>query len=249
MLLQSIDLLRKAGAEVVMAPDLLPVSFLDAEKAVNTGPYRRDGASQWLAAYGPAEYTSIDAYKSATGHSLPPVFTGVSGSLDDLVDAAAAPAPATPPPAAGARRGADRNRNLPPQRVLHDDPDAQKNYFGPRDAMLQQYTDALNRFHLDGLVYPTAQMPPPDETMPQDGRLSGGPHSETGWVNKIGVPAIALPAGYYPTGLPFGLEISARPWRDGDLLGWAYGWEQSTKLRRPPVLVDSGLTTAGPYKQ
>ena len=246
MLLQSIDLLRKAGAEVVMDPDLLPLSFLDAEKLVNTGPYRRDGAAQWLAAYGPAEYKSADEYKSATGHSLPPVFTGVNGSLDDLVDAAAAP---IPPPAEGARRGADRNRNLPPQVVLRDDPDAQKNYFGPRDAMLRQYVEALDRFHLDGLVYPTAQMPPPDETVPQDGRLSGGPHSETGWVNKIGVPAIALPAGYYPTGLPFGLEISARPWRDCDLLGWAYGWEQSTRLRRPPVLVEGGLTTAGPYKQ
>ncbi len=249
MLLQCVDLLRKAGAEVVITPDLLPVSFLDAENAVNTGPYRRDGAMQWLAAYGPAEYTSFDAYKAATGHSLPPVFTGVSGSLDDLVDAAAPPAEPPPSPAPGARRGAERNRNLPPQRVLHDDPDANKNYFGPRDAMLQQYVDALDRFHLEGLVYPTAQMPPPDETVQQDGRLSGGPHSETGWVNKIGVPAIALPAGYYPNGLPFGLEISARPWRDGDLLGWAYGWEQSTRLRHSPVLVEGGLTTAGPYKQ
>ena len=115
--------------------------------------------------------------------------------------------------------------------------------------MLRQYLDALDRFHLDGLLYPTAQMPPPDETMPQDGKLSGGPHSETGWVNKIGVPAIALPAGFYPTGLPFGLELSARPWRDGDLLGWAYGFEQATKLRRPPTLVEGGLTTAGPYRQ
>ncbi|MGI4757556.1 MAG: amidase, partial [Janthinobacterium lividum] len=250
MLMQTIDLLRKAGAEVVIDDNLLPLPFLDAERKVNTGPYRRDGAAQWLAGYGPAEYKSAAEYKAATGRSLPPVFTGVSGSLDDLVDAAAAPVVAPPAPVTeGAPRGANRNRNLPPQVVLKDDPQAQTNYFGPRDAMLQQYVDALDRFHLDGLVYPTAQMPPPDETEPQDGRLSGGPHSETGWVNKIGVPAIALPAGYYPTGLPFGLEISARPWRDGDLLGWAYGWEQATKLRRPPVLVESGLTTAGPYKQ
>ena len=249
MLMLSIDQLRKAGAEVVIDDNLLPLSFLDAEKKVNTGPYRRDGAAQWLAAYGPAEYKSAAEYKAATGRNLPPVFTGVSGSLDDLVDAAAAPPAATPPATDGAPRGANRTRNLPPQLVLKDDPKAQETYFGPRDAMLRQYVDALDRYHLDGLVYPTAQMPPPDETMPQDGRLSGGPHSETGWVNKIGVPAIALPAGYYPTGLPFGLEISARPWRDGDLLGWAYSWEQSTKLRHPPVLVEGGLTTAGPYKQ
>jgi amidase len=250
MLLLTIDLVRKAGAEVVIDDDLLPLSFLDAEKKVDTGPYRRDGAMQWLGSYGPSEYKDDVQYKAATGHSLPPVFTGVSGSLDDLVDASAGTPRSTPSaPPAGAARGSDRYRHQPAQAVLKEDPNAQKNYFGPREAMLQQYIEALDRFHLDGLIYPTAQMPPPDETMPQDGRLSGGPHSETGWVNKIGVPAIALPAGYYPNGLPFGLEISARPWRDGDLLGWAYGFEQATKLRRPPVLVESGLTTAGPYKQ
>jgi Asp-tRNA(Asn)/Glu-tRNA(Gln) amidotransferase A subunit family amidase len=138
---------------------------------------------------------------------------------------------------------------MPPQAVLKNDPDAQTRYFGPREAMLAQYTEALDRFHLDGLIYPSAQMPPPDETMPQDGKISGGPHSETGWVNNIGVPAITVPAGFYPNGMPFGLEFSARPWRDGDLLGWAYSFEQATRLRRPPVLVESGLTTAGPYRQ
>ena len=249
MLMLTIELMRKAGAEVVIDDTLLPVSFLDAEGKVNTGPYRRDGAMQWLGSFGPAEYKNDAQYRQATGRSLPPVFTGVSGSLDDLVDAAAAPPAAPPTPPAGAARGADRYRNQPAQVVLKDDPNAQRNYFGPREAMLRQYLEAMDRFHLDGLVYPSAQMPPPDETMPQDGKLSGGPHSETGWVNKIGVPAISLPAGYYPNGMPFGLEISARSWRDGDLLGWAYGFEQATKLRRPPVLVEGGLTTAGPYKQ
>ena len=33
-------------------------------------------------------------------------------------------------------------------------------------------------------------MPPPDETMPQDGALSGGPHSATSWINMLGAPAI-----------------------------------------------------------
>ena len=245
MLMQTIDAVRRAGAEVVIEDDLLPLSFLEAEAKVDTGPYRRDGAMQWLRSYGPAEYKDGAQFKAATGRSLPPVFTGVDGSLDDLVDAAATSAPV----GGGARRGADRFRNQPAQALLRDDPEARRRYFGPREAMLQQYINALDRFHLDGLLYPTAQMPPPDETMPQDGKLSGGPHSETGWVNKIGVPAIALPAGFYPNGLPFGLELSARPWHDGDLLGWAYSFEQATRLRRPPVLVENGLTTAGPYRQ
>ncbi len=251
MLLKAIEAVREAGAEVVLDDALLPDNFLAAERKVDTGPYRRDGAMQWLGAFGPAAYHAEAAYKRATGKSLPPVFTGVPGSLDDLVEATSGPStsPIHHGSAGGAAHGAQRWKDLPPQRALKGDPEAEKNYFGPRDAMLAQYTEALNRFHLDGLLYPSAQMPPPDETMPQDGKLSGGPHSETGWVNKIGVPAITVPGGFYSNGLPFGLEISARPWRDGDLLGWAYAFEQATKLRRPPVLVEGGLTTMGPYVQ
>ena len=106
---------------------------------------------------------------------------------------------------------------------------------------MKPITQTLNLLHLDGFVYPAAQMPPPDETMPQDGQISGGPHSDTSWVNMIGVPAVVVPGGFYPDGLPFGLEISARPWKDGDLLGWAYAYEQATRHRRPPILVEEGL--------
>lgn len=82
-------------------------------------------------------------------------------------------------------------------------------------------------------------MPPNDELVGlPDGIRSSGPHSNTGWVNNIGVPAIAVPAGFYDNGLPFGLELSARRWRDGDLLGWSYAYEQATKLRKPPVLIE-----------
>jgi Asp-tRNA(Asn)/Glu-tRNA(Gln) amidotransferase A subunit family amidase len=29
-----------------------------------------------------------------------------------------------------------------------------------------------------------------------------------------------------PRGLPFGLELSAHPWKDGDLLSWAYAYDR-----------------------
>lgn len=268
MLMQAADAMRAAGAEVVIADTLLPDSFLNAERRVDTGPYRRDGAMQWLGAFGPAQYHDGAEYKAATGRPLPPVFTGEAPSLEALAAGASAmdaQAPAHSPNAGRTRaghvahagshahgsapHGAQRWKNLPAQVALKEDPHAETNYFGPVRAMLAQYTEALAQFHLDGLIYPSAQMPPPDETMPQDGRISGGPHSETGWVNKIGVPAIVLPAGFYPNGLPFGLEISARPWRDGDLLGWAYAFEQATKLRKSPVLVEEGLLPQRPYPQ
>jgi Asp-tRNA(Asn)/Glu-tRNA(Gln) amidotransferase A subunit family amidase len=127
------------------------------------------------------------------------------------------------------------------QVALKTDPNADANFFQPRQKALAAYNEPFERLHLDGLVYPAAQMPPPDETMPQDGRISGGPHSNTGWVNSIGIPAVVVVGGFYPGGLPFGLEISARQWKDGDLLGWAFAYEQATHYRRPPVPVDRGL--------
>ncbi len=226
MLMQAVEAMRAAGAEVVIDDALLPVGFLDGGRKSLTRPYTKDGADRWLAEFGPAEYRTGEQFTAATGKPWPVVFTGGR-------PAGAAVAPdgtvvGKVPPA-------------PPQVRLADDPEAEARFFGPRKASLAEYMEALDKFHLDGLIYPSAQMPPPDETMSQNGALSTGPHSATGWVNRIGIPAVVVPAGFYPSGLPFGLEISARPWRDGDLLGWAYAYEQATKARRPPVLVERGL--------
>jgi amidase len=218
MLMRSLYQLRAAGAEVVLDDALLPQSFIDQTRKVNALPYRKDGADQWLAEFGPAEYRTGDQFTAATGIDMPAALVGTLASTGALV--------ATSTPA--------------PQARLRDDPQAEANYFAPQRAALAQYVDALEHFHLDGFVYPSAQMPPPDETMTQDGALSSGPHSETGFINRIGAPAVVIPGGFYPDGLPFGLEFSARPWKDGDLLGWAYAFEQSTHARRPPVLIESG---------
>jgi amidase len=222
LLMKAIDQLRAAGAEIVIDDTLLPDSFAQDIRKITTTAYRPDGTNGWLATFGPAQYRSAADYEKTIGSPLPATLTGVPNPN----------APANPN---------QPQRPPTPQVALKGDPSADANYFAPQRAALAEYTAALDRLHLDGLVYPSAQMPPPDETMPQNGSLSSGPHSNTGWVNRIGVPAVVVPAGFYDSGLPFGLELSARPWRDGDLLGWAYAYEQATKLRRPPVLVESGL--------
>lgn len=219
MLMQAIDQLRAAGAEVVVDDTFMTDAFAQAVRKISTRAYRRDGTNQWLHEFGPAEYQSVEAYEKAIGSPLPATITGI-----------------TPPGAA-----VDARRPPTPQVILKDDPKADETYFAPRQAALALFLAELDRLHLDGVVYPSAQMPPPDETMPQNGQLSSGPHSSTGWNNNIGVPAVVVPAGFYPGGLPFGLELSTRPWHDGDLLGWAYAYEQATHLRRPPVLVEQGL--------
>lgn len=126
-----------------------------------------------------------------------------------------------------------------PVRDLGSDPSAEENFFGPQRRALAAYQSALERFRLDGFVYPALQMPPNDETVPQPGGgQSEGPHTRTGWTNTIGVPAVVVPGGFYSNGIPFGLEFSTRPWKDGDLLGWAFAYEQATQFRKPPVLTD-----------
>jgi Asp-tRNA(Asn)/Glu-tRNA(Gln) amidotransferase A subunit family amidase len=118
---------------------------------------------------------------------------------------------------------------------FQSDPDRDANFFTPQAKALAAYEEAFSRFRLDGLIYPAMQTASNDETKRETAAI-GGPHSDTGWANVIGVPAIVVPAGVYANGLPFGVEFSARPWQDVELLGWAYAYEQATKIRRPPQL-------------
>ncbi|MFA5910026.1 MAG: amidase [Vicinamibacterales bacterium] len=222
--MKAVEALRAAGAEVVLDESILPVGFAKAASRVATYAYMEDGTNRFLAAFGPASYHSAAEYLKAVGA---PLFTSSIGTEDGF-------------------------RNMGgvriTQRPLDGDRDAERLYHGPRRAMLSAYLEPLDRLKLDGYVYPAIQMPPPDETMPQDGGVSGGPHSNTSWVNMIGVPAVVVPAGFYASGLPFGLEFSARPWTDGDLLAIAYAWEQATRLRRPPTLVEQGLLPVTPAR-
>jgi Asp-tRNA(Asn)/Glu-tRNA(Gln) amidotransferase A subunit family amidase len=218
--MNALDGLRAAGASVIFDDSILPDSFAAIVARASTFSYAREGTEKFLAEYGPAQYRSVEDYQRAVGYPLPAIIIG------------------------GVDESTRKDRPLVIQATLEGDPRAKVNFLGPRQSALEEYQQTLDRLHLDGFVYPAIQMPPPDETMPQDGKVSEGPHSITGWVNVIGVPAIVVPGGFYRNGLPFGLELSARPWKDGDLLGWAYAYEQATRHRRPPVLVEKGLLSS-----
>jgi amidase len=220
--LKSLDGLRAAGAEIVFDDDLMPDSFAKIASRVGTLPYIREGTETFLKEFGPAQYHSPEDYERVMGKPLPDTVIGATADQD--------------------------KRKLPAQRQAHieTDPAYAANVTKPREAALAIFNDTLDRMHLDGYVYPATQMPPPDETMPQDGGISGGPHSETSWVNILGVPAVVVVGGFYPGGLPFGLEISTKRWHDGDLLGWAYAYEQATHHRHPPVLVEQGMLPNAP---
>ena len=105
---------------------------------------------------------------------------------------------------------------------------------------------------------PATQMPPPDEDHAPTRRIRrprrhqrAAPTPTPPGSTIIGVPAVVVPGGFYPDG-PCGRpalrprDLSARPWRDGDLLGYAYAYEQATHLRHAPILVESGLLPTQP---
>jgi Asp-tRNA(Asn)/Glu-tRNA(Gln) amidotransferase A subunit family amidase len=50
-----------------------------------------------------------------------------------------------------------------------------------------------------------------------------------------GLPAIVVPGGFTPDGLPVGLELLGRAWSEPQLIKFAYSYEQATRHRRPPV--------------
>jgi len=220
--LKNLDELRAAGATIVMDDTVLPDEFVTLASRIGTYPYVRDGMQRFLKDFGPPQYRSIEAYMKAVGQ---PIGANVIGE--------------------GVGSSHMGGVTLY-QRDLDNDPQAEANVYGPRRKAMGMYLQTMDRLKLDAYVYPPIQMPPPDETLPQNGEVSDGPHSDTGWVNMLGVPAVVVSGGFYPGGLPVGLEFSGKPWRDGDLLGIAYGFEQATHHRHPPVLVEAGLLPNAP---
>jgi len=209
-LMKAIEQLRAAGATVIIDKQILPESFFITARRMNTRPYRREGVDNFLRDFGPPQYHSVAEYEAATGEQFPAFMVG------------------------GSRPGKETGASVS-QQSIETDPEREANFFGPQRAALDEYEATLKRWNLDGFVYPALQIPTYDETLP--GASKAGPYSETGWVNRIGVPAISVPGGFYANGLPFGLEISGVRWHDGDLIGYAYGYEQATHNRRLPKLV------------
>jgi len=81
---------------------------------------------------------------------------------------------------------------------------------------------------LDALVYPTIRRKAARVGDPQRG-------SNCQLSAASGLPALSMPAGFTPDGLPVGLELLGLPFDDARLLALAYSFERVHHVRRPPA--------------
>jgi len=106
---------------------------------------------------------------------------------------------------------------------------------GRRAELRRLLVETMDKLELDAIVYPSLRVEPVFVGEPQYGsmcRISA--HS--------GLPAISVPAGFTPGGLPVGVELLARPFEDGRLISLAYAWEQRARPRRAPQRTPSLLS-------
>ncbi len=87
----------------------------------------------------------------------------------------------------------------------------------------------MDEHRLDALIAPTGAPPWPIDLINGDHYLGGS----SSLAAVSGYPNITVPAGYV-YGLPVGLSIFGRAWSEPTLIRIAYGFEQTTKVRRAP---------------
>lgn len=68
-----------------------------------------------------------------------------------------------------------------------------------------------------------------DSTRPQPAILAG--------YSSVGFPSIVVPMGFGSQGLPMDIAFFGKPYEEDKLIGFAFAYEQATKLRKPSPLL------------
>jgi aspartyl-tRNA(Asn)/glutamyl-tRNA(Gln) amidotransferase subunit A len=103
-----------------------------------------------------------------------------------------------------------------------------------RNVLNREFAEVLKS--VDLIASPTMSSPPGrfDEV---DLMANTKRPSFTSPYNMTGMPAISVPCGFTPSGLPVGLQLAGRPWDEPTVLRAAYAYQQATEWhsRRPSI--------------
>lgn len=126
------------------------------------------------------------------------------------------------------RRSQDRFKKNPA-------PEAHYEHLKAQDELMTNFLKVMADNRLDAIVHKAVEHQP---TLIKDGvnppfvDQKGAPHLNTFLVF---VPTIVVPAGFTRDNLPAGICFIGRPYDDGNLIKYAYAYEQATHHRRPPA--------------
>jgi amidase len=99
--------------------------------------------------------------------------------------------------------------------------------------------------HYDYFILPVTQVAPFDVTVPYPSQISGTPMAtyidwmrSCWYVTFMSNPAISVPGGFTPSGLPVGVQIVGRHRDEWSVLQLAHAFEQATQYgkKRPPAV-------------
>ena len=115
--------------------------------------------------------------------------------------------------------------------------DANYEYLKARDELMTNLLQVMAEHRLDAIMHKAVEHQP---TLIKDGvnppyvDQKGAPHINTFLVY---VPSVVVPAGFTRDHLPAGITFLGRPYDDGNMIKFAYAYEQATKHRQPPSSV------------
>jgi Asp-tRNA(Asn)/Glu-tRNA(Gln) amidotransferase A subunit family amidase len=115
--------------------------------------------------------------------------------------------------------------------------EANYEYLKAREELMTQLLKVMADHKLDAIVHKAVEHQPTlitDGINPPYVDQKGAPHINTFLVY---VPSVVVPAGFTRDHLPAGITFLGRPYDDGNMIKFAFAYEQATKHRKPPPSV------------
>jgi Asp-tRNA(Asn)/Glu-tRNA(Gln) amidotransferase A subunit family amidase len=108
-----------------------------------------------------------------------------------------------------------------------------KQALAERRSFREELEDVMDERDLDAIAYPVSPTTAReiDDAAPGD---SASQHWQCAAAAVAGVPALAVPVGFAPDGLPVGLELMGRAFDEATLISIAAGFEAHTDHRKLP---------------